>query len=218
MPVVFSQEIDMETLDATDFEVTTADGEKHVPDDGTFKPANEAFELRTVLLVGEYGEYPDNEPASVKIVGNLLSRSGQNYKGQEVPVIGLAAGPVISYAEYFNLSEDYPFKKRGRGCDCPWQETFLVVRAVWSGGVRNLDGDQLGSAEANDLRVTMVQGKDTVNVKPYMLADLKDNDNNIDLCLKESGRPIKVSAAANIAIDLRDDPNEYTEAPVVSRW
>ncbi len=78
MPIVFSQELDSSSIDASDFEVTTADGSVYFPADATLKPANEAFELRTVLLIGEYGDYPENQPASIRLVGDLMSRAGQN--------------------------------------------------------------------------------------------------------------------------------------------
>lgn len=218
MPVVFSQEVDPLTLDNTDFEVTTKNGKKFEVEHVTLKPANEAYELRTVLLIGAYGDHPDNPPVSVKIVGDLFSRSGQNYKGQSVPVIPLPDGPTISYAEYFRFDESYPYVKRGRGCDCPREETEMVVRAVWSGGVRALDGKDLGDNELDAFQVTLVNGLDTVKVHPYKLADLRDGDNNIDLCLKAKGIPILVEAKAGIAMDPRDDVNPETQKEIVSRW
>ena len=65
---------------------------------------------------------------------------------------------------------------------------------------------------------TLVQGVDTLKVNPFQLADLSDNDNNIDLCLKEKGIPIFLEVNSNIAIDRRDDPNPKTEFAIVSRW
>ena len=62
MPVVFSHELEPSTLDATDFRVKTKNGKTYKVDVVTLKPSVEAFELRTVLLVGEYGDAPDNEP------------------------------------------------------------------------------------------------------------------------------------------------------------
>jgi hypothetical protein len=184
----------------------------------TLKPANKEYELRTVLFIGEYGNYPENPPDSVKIIGDLLSRSGQNYKGQSVKVIPLPEGPIISYAEYFTFDDDYPYVKRGIGCDCPREETAMVVRTVWAGGVRALDGSELGEDETDDFKVTMVRGADTLIVRPYMLADLSDNDNNIDLCLKETGIPILVEVNENVAIDPRGDANPVTVSEVFSRW
>jgi hypothetical protein len=218
MPVVFSEEIDPSTLDNTDFEVLTKNGEKYEVEFVTLKPANEEFELRTVLLIGAYGNHPDDPPVFVNIVGELLSRSGQNYKGQSVKVIPLPEGPIISYAEYFTFNDDYPYVKKGGGCDCPREETEVVVRAVWAGGVRALNGQELGQNEINDFEVTMVQGGDSIVVNPYQLADLADNDNNIDLCLKESGIPILVRVNENVAIDPRGDKNPRTKAEVKSRW
>ena len=165
MPIVFSEEVDPGTLDNTDFEVTTANGEKFDVEFATLNPANEEFELRTVLLVGVYGSHPENPPVSVEIVGDLMSRSGQNYKGQTKEVIQLPEGPIISYAEYFTFDEDYPYVEKGRGCDCPKEGTEMVVRAVWAGGVRNVTGGELGDAELSAFHVTMVQGNDTIKVR-----------------------------------------------------
>ena len=218
MPIVFSHEVDPETLDGVDFEVTTKNGEAFVVEAATLLPANEEFELRTALLIGEYGNHPDNPPISVNIVGDLMTRTGSNYKGQTVAVIPLESGPVLSYAEYFTLDNDYPYVESGIGCDCPKEETTIVVKAVWSGGVRAVNGEELGPNEVNDFKVTMVNGADTTIVTPFQLADLSDNDNNTDLCLKELGTPIYLSVNANTAIDPNDDENSATEIAVLSRW
>lgn len=71
MPIVFSLEVDPSTLDPTDFKVTTKDGTVFEVEAVTLLPAEEEFELRTALLIGEYGNHPDNPPTSVKIVGGL---------------------------------------------------------------------------------------------------------------------------------------------------
>ncbi len=109
MPIVFSQEVDPKTLQASDFEVTSKNGTVYTLEAVTLASANEEFELRTALLIGDYGDYPDNPPVSVKVVGDLLSRSGQNFKGQTKSVIPLENGPILSYAEYFTFTYDYPF-------------------------------------------------------------------------------------------------------------
>lgn len=218
MPVIFSQEVDPSTLDTDDFEITTESGQKLKPKVITLNPANEEFELRTVLLIGEIGDHPQNRPISLAIIGDIYSRNGQNYKGQTVDITPLPHGPFISYAEYFTIDEDYPYVAKGRGCDCPKEETVQVVRLVWAGGVRATNGNELGEAELAAHTVTLVQANDTIKVQPFMLADLRDNDNNIDLCLKENGIPIKVSVTAGIAMDPRNDVNAYTASPVLSRW
>ena len=53
MPVVFSQTLDADTLQPEDFEVTSKSGEAHTPKCVTLRPAQDAGELRTVLLIGE---------------------------------------------------------------------------------------------------------------------------------------------------------------------
>jgi len=218
MPIIFSLEVDPATLDAADFAVATENGTVFNVEAVTLLPAEEAFELRTALLIGDYGDYPDNPPTSVEIVGDLMSRTGVNFKGQNKEVIPLEEGPVLSYAEYFTFTEDYPFIEAGGGCDCPREETKMIVKAVWSGGVRAVNGEELGDNELDAFHVTLIQGSDTIRVNPYKLADLSDNDNNIDLCLKETGTPILVEVEGGIAIDPRDDVNLRTQIEVVSRW
>ena len=218
MPLVFSHELDPNTIQGSDFEVTTAKGDVIVVEAASLQPANEEFELRTILLIGEYGSYPDNQPVSVKIIDDLMSRTGHNYKGESIEVIPLEEGPILSYAEYFTLDRDYPYVEKGRGCDCPKNNTKVVVKAVWSGGVRATNGNELGTNELNDFQVTMIKESDTIIVTPFQLADLSDNDNNIDLCLKEGGIPIHLSVTENIAIDPNDDKNPKTEIGILSRW
>ncbi len=218
MPLVFSLEVDPTTLDASDFEVISKDGTAFEVEAATLLPANEEFELRTVLLIGDYGNHPDNPPVSVKIAGDLMSRTGKNFKGEVANVIPLEEGPVLSYAEYFTIDKDYPYVEEGLGCDCPKEETQLVVKAVWSGGVRAVNEGELGDNEINDFQITMFNGSDTFTVNPFQLADLGDNDNNTDLCLKESGIPIFVQVNENVAIDPRGDKNPKTGIEVISRW
>ncbi|MEL7119597.1 MAG: hypothetical protein AAFO07_09155 [Bacteroidota bacterium] len=218
LPIVFSHEIDPETMDASDFQLKTQKGDIFGVDFVSFKPAVEEFELRTILLIGDYGDYPDNEPVEVEIIGELKTRDGRDYKGQKLAVTPLEEGPFLSYAEYFVIDDDFPYVEKGNGCDCPKEETSIVVKAVWSGGVRNKDGDELGDAELKNFHVTLVVENDTIEVHPFQLADLSDNENNIDLCIKQAGTPISVRVDANVAIDPRDDLNPATEVKVLSRW
>ena len=218
MPLVFSHELDPNTLNGADFAVTSKNGNVFEVEAASFLPANEEFELRTVLLIGEYGNHPDNPPISVEIVGDLMARAGPNFKGQTIKVIPLEDGPVLSYAEYFRINEKYPYVESGGGCDCPKEKTKMVVKAVWSGGVRALNGEELGDNEKDDFIVTMISGSDTLMVTPFQLADLGDNENNIDLCLNQEGIPILLRVNENVAIDPNDDKNLLTEIEILSRW
>ena len=183
LPIVFSHEIDPATLDATDFQLKTQQGDIRGVEFVSYKPAVEEFELRTILLIGEYGEYPDNEPIEVEIVGELKTRDGQELKGKKIAVTPLEEGPFISYAEYFKIDNKYPYVEKGNGCDCPKSTTETVVRTVWSGGVRSKEGKELGEAELNNFHVMLVHENDTIEVHPFQLADLNDNEINIDLCI-----------------------------------
>ena len=218
MPLVFSHEIDPTTLSPNVFQITTKKRDKLNADFATFKPAIEEFELRTILLIGEFGNAPDNEPVEVAIIGDLKTRDGQSYTGQKISVTPLADGPFFSYAEYFSFDNDYPYREKGRGCDCPKTETEIVVRTVWAGGVRAANGEELGENELSSFTITLLQNSDTLKVHPFQIADLDDNDNNIDLCIKEKGTPILVEAKEGIAIDPRGDKNPYTKINVIGRW
>jgi len=169
-------------------------------------------------LIGDYGDAPDNEPVEVKIVGELLARSGQNFKGQKVAVTPLSKGPFLSYAEYFTIDDVYPYVKKGKGCDCPKNKTTTVVRTVWAGGVRAMNGEELGENEIQQFTVTLKRRNKTIEVHPFQIADIGDNDNNIDLCIREKGIPISVNVKANTAIDPRDDANDFTEIKILNRW
>ncbi len=214
MPLVFSHEIDPASLKPNVFQITTQNGDKLNVAFVTFKPAIEEFELRTILLIGEFGNSPENEPKEVEIIGDLKTRDGQNLKGQKIEEMG----PFISYAEYFLLDKDYPFREKGVGCDCPKTETISVIRTVWAGGVRADNGKELGEKELSSFSITLIQNSDTFIVHPFHIADIDDNDNNIDLCIKETGIPILVEAKENIAIDPRGDKNSNTKMKVIGRW
>ena len=94
----------------------------------------------------------------------------------------------------------------------------MVVKVVWSGGVRAINGKELGENELKDFVVTLVNGSETIKVHPFKLADLGDNENNIDLCLKQTGIPILVEVNENIAIDPNSDKNPKTKIDILSRW
>jgi len=64
----------------------------------------------------------------------------------------------------------------------------------------------------------MIKDSDTITITPFQLADLSDNDNNIDLCIKEDGIPIHLEVNENIAIDPNNDKNPKTKIKILSRW
>ena len=70
MPVVFSVQVDGDTISASAFAVETSSGEIVTPLCATLRPALEPLEQRTVLLIGEFSP-ADALPVSVEIVGQL---------------------------------------------------------------------------------------------------------------------------------------------------
>ncbi|MEL6241204.1 MAG: hypothetical protein AAFR19_07825 [Pseudomonadota bacterium] len=87
MPVIFSTEIDHTTMQAGDFRVTTASGALGQMQCVTLLQATDGGELRTVLLVGEFGTAETDPPVSVEIVGHLHSIDGMlNFRGASIDV------------------------------------------------------------------------------------------------------------------------------------
>ena len=145
MPVVFSQTLDADTLQPEDFEVTSESGEVHTPKCVTLRPAQDAGELRTVLLIGEFGDAPDNPPLSAKVVGELLSDGSPtiNFKGTQVDVTPLAEGPSLVLAEPVPKKQ---WTQETNSTRCP-QGIRQIIRVTWNGGVRRPDRGEAGEAE-----------------------------------------------------------------------
>lgn len=211
MPVVFSHEVDPETLDPEDFIVTRASSEVGRVGCVTLRPADDVGELRTALVVGQYGS-PDDPPATVEIAGDVMSLDGTlNFKGAKAEVIPLASGPTIV------LAEDVPpnYWSLGSEGDCPRAGLRAIVRAVWVGGITKPGGDEIDQNEMQRYRVTLrrLDGS-VVEVTPMAVGDLRDNDNNHELCLDVEGEPLSVSFPAGFLTDPNEDLNPDTEISV----
>ena len=215
MPVIFSHTIDETTLDAQDFEVVTESGVAHPPDCVTLRPAQDKGELRTVLLIGEFGDADDDPPVTVRVVGDLLAgatdaqQGGRvNYQGAEVAVTPLQAGPFLVLAQLVPLDQ---LAKDTRGTECP-QSTQQVVRVTWAGGVRLPNGDDLGDKERTLYRVVVQGGRE---LTPMAIADLGDNDNNHLLCLDTQDPAIVISFPAGHLVDPNQDLNQRSQISVL---
>ncbi|MEM6483995.1 MAG: hypothetical protein AAF662_03270, partial [Pseudomonadota bacterium] len=218
MPVVFSHEVDLATLQAGDFKVVSASGVIGPVLCVTPAPANDIGEARTILLIGQYGSAED-APAQVEIVGNLLSKDGQlNFRGAKTEVIPLEDGPTLVWAEVvpeaeWTLGDGGTAFPGGGGDSCPIG-TKQVVRATWAGGVSKPGGAAIDDAERAAYRVTVRVGEEESDVVPFALADLNDGDNNHELCLDRGGEPLRVSFPAGLMSDPRDDLNPATRVAV----
>lgn len=222
MPVIFSHEIDVPSMQAGDFKVTSASGKVGEITCVTLAPADDGGELRTALLAGEYGSI-DDQPARVEIVGNLLSIDRSvNFKGASITPIALEAGPTIILAEL--IPEDQAeFGKQptplpwGGGSGCP-VGTAQVVNVTWVGGVTKSGGRDADDVERQQYRVTVQQADGSeAEVAPRALADLNDGDNDHRLCLDLDGTPKAVFFPAGFLTDPRDDPNPDTSMPISER-
>lgn len=215
MPVIFSHEVDPETLDPGDFKVTLSSGAIGTVTCLTLAPADGPGELRTVLLAGEFGSVGD-EAASVEIVGDILSRDGDvTFKGARVDVTPLEEGPSLVLAEIvpqkdWNLGQSSTPIPFGGGSGCPL-ETKQVVRVTWAGGITKPSGAAADEVEGALYRLTVrSQDSSTRDIAPMALADTGDGDNNHALCLDAAYSISEVSFPAGHVTDPRDDLNPAT--------
>lgn len=215
MPVVLSHTIDPETLQPGDFQVVTRSGTEHTPHCVTLRPAQDPGELRTVLLIGEFGNSDDDPPAKVRVVDELLSdgKTGEalNFRGTEVQVIPLDAGPALILAKVVPESER---AKKTRGTACP-EGIQQVVRVTWTGGVRLPNREDPGDTERKLYRVMVKRGDGSSSeIAPAALADLGDGDNNHLLCLDTADPAVAISFPAGHLVDPNRDLNPDTHIVV----
>jgi len=220
MPVVLSHTLDPETLQPEDFQIVTRSGVERTPHCLTLRPASDPGELRTVLLVGEFGSASDDPPVSVHVVDDLLSDGALlgdagldpvNFRGTQVPVTPLEAGPFLVLAELVPESE-WSLKTRGTACPVGIRQ---VVRVTWAGGVRLPNRDELGDEERRLYRVTVKRGDGSSDeIIPLALADLEDRDNNHLLCLDTSDPAVSVSFPGGHLVDPNRDLNPDTHIAV----
>jgi hypothetical protein len=215
MPVIFSHEVDLTTLEPGDFKITTASGQFGQVICLTMAPADDPGEQRTALLIGEFGSAQD-QPVQVDIVGNVLSMDRLlNFRGAKIKVTPLESGPSLIWAEivpqaHWALGRKATRLPWGGGDGCP-TGTMQVVRVAWDGGVKKLDGTDADQdiGLLYKVQVTTSDGK-TREVIPMALADLGDGDNNHALCLDISDPAISVRFPAGHLTDPRNDVNTDT--------
>ena len=215
MPVVFSHELNVQTVQPGDFKITAASGSVGEVSCLTLAPADDPGELRTVLLIGQYGSIND-QPETVEIVGNVLSKDNSlNFKGASVAVTPLENGPSLVAAEFVPQTEwmlDHPGTTLpfGGGTGCPIG-TSQVLRVTWEGGVTKPNGKDADEVERDLYEVTYELATGSTSTRtPFALADLGDGDNNHKLCLSSEESVKAVSFPAGRLTDPRNDPNPTT--------
>jgi len=221
MPLVFSHQLDINTLQPGDFRITRADGSTGSLVCVTPMPALDEGELRTILLIGEYGS-AENQPMQVDIVGNLLSIDGSlNFRNSSSTVIALEEGPTLIYAEVVpesqwelgkELSTGLRFGAPGNGCP---EGTQQVVRVVWTGGVTKPGGGEIDDVERLAYKVFVEDDTgELTTISPFAVADLRDGDNNHELCLDTTANPVRVEFPAGLMTDPIGDLNPATSIDV----
>ncbi len=220
MPVIFSHEVDTATVQAGDFGVTLADGTEVSVACATPAPANDVGEIRTILLLGDFGSV-NNQPTTVEITGNIMSLDHRsNFGGEAVEVTPLEHGPGLMHAEVvsdeqWELGKEASTLPFGGGSGCP-ESTRQIIRVVWAGGVTKPGGDEVDDIERSAYRVFVEkEGGGLAEVVPFALGDLGDGDNNHKLCLDVESRVVRVEFPAGLLTDPREDLNPAT-AVVVS--
>lgn len=219
MPVIFSHEVDIATLEPGDLRVTRASGAIGEVRCLTLAPADDPGELRTALVAGAYGS-PDDPPVSVEIVGNVLSRDNTvNFRGASVPVTPLEDGPTLVWAEIvpeaqWALGKAATALPWGGGSGCP-VGTVQAVRATWNGGVTKPRGGPADDAERALYQVeVMREDGQGSTVTPLALADTGDGDNNHLLCLDTVEPALSVSFPVGRLTDPREDLNPATSIAI----
>ena len=217
MPVIFSHEVDGETLQAADFRVVTTSGKQGAVDCVTLAPALDPGERRTALLLGDFGSAGTDPPATVEIVGNLLSFDGKlNFRGATITVTPLAPGPALVLAESVPVDQwklDQPGGPWSVGSGCP-DGTLQAIRVVWQGGITKANGEEVDDVERMQYTVALVQNGAPFDVVPFAMGDLGDGDNNHLLCLNVDGTPVSISFNAGYVVDPNGDLNPATQVEV----
>ena len=206
MPVVFSAQINGDTLSPTAFAVEISSGERVTPLCATLSPALEPLEQRTVLLIGPFSP-EDSLPVGVEIVEQLEDVDGNSLVGlRSEEVTALASGPSLVLVERFAPNTT------GLEGECP-ADTAQALQLTWEGGVTGPQGADLAEAQRTAISILLENGN---RVTPLSLGD-DDPDNHVIACVAETSPAVSVSVAAGFFHDPGDDANPETRIGVISR-
>ncbi len=204
MPVVFSTQLQIDSVVPESFLVIRSDGESVVPNCATLHPADEPLEQRTVLLTGDFGTFGET-PLRVEVTGPLLTFDGESLIGVSTEdITPLEDGPRVVLAERFAPDTN------GLAGECP-DGTAQVVQLTWQGGVTGPDGAALGEDQRLGTRVLLEDG---ATVNPLALVD-DDPDNHVLACLAEDSPAQSVEVHAGLFHDPGDVANPATRVGVL---
>ena len=206
MPLVFSHEIDFDSLDVKDF-VITQSNQSTSPVCATLMPAVDEGEKRTVLLIGRFAS--GDSPIQVRINGDLYSKDGKyNYRNASILAVPLSAGPSLVHAELVPDDQwelGYGGGNQNDGTGCPLG-TEQIIRVAWDGGVTKPGGAEVDDVERMAYQVSFVNGATEQLISPFALGDLNDGDNNHKLCFDEYyGQPTSIYFPGGLLTDPNED-------------
>ena len=206
MPVVFSAQINGDTLSPTAFAVEISSGERVTPLCVTLRPALEPLEQRTVLLIGPFSP-EDSFPVGIEIMEQLEDVDGNSLVGlRSEEVTALASGPSLVLAERFAPNTS------GLDGECP-ADTAQALQLTWEGGVTGPAGADLDEAQRTAISILLENGN---RVTPLSLGD-DDPDNHVIACVAETSPAVSVRVKAGFFHDPGDDANPETRIGVISR-
>ena len=89
------------------------------------------------------------------------------------------------------------------------------MRVVWAGGVTKPGGDEIDDVERTAYTVFVIDGDEELTATaPLAVADLADGDNNHELCLDTTAKPLRVEFPAGLMTDPIEDLNPSTSIAV----
>ena len=200
LPVVVSRQVDAESLDASDFVVTTSSGRTASPTCAPLAPADDSDELQTVLLVGELGT-ADDRPARIAISGELRAVDGTDLSGLETDDIDtFEDGPEVVLAKIRPAQEK-----------CSSLGSTGEIQTTWQGGVTGPRNSEVGADQLGGFTVT-----DAGGAQHGILGfdDLGDGDNHVVVCVPAGVAPTTLEVRAATLFDPTNNPNPTTRATV----
>ena len=235
MPIVFN--FPLKELPPNEaVEVSLSDGTTVTPDCMLLGPADEANELDTLLILGQFGDGPRDSvrPITVSVVGSIMLVTPDG----EVDALGLTyederdmnyviSSVRLSYARMWDVSEfsegthyphwPLPSQVYPNTCEVLFPSTTHVIRMAFSGGV-TLDG--VTSVRPSEKDIFTLMTASSQEEIPYLgLADLgkaesededtiyaSDGDNYLDICLDLADKDNIL--AEDLLVKLNCDPEE----------
>jgi len=203
MPLTFSKRVqDPDSLEPSAFTVITRSGVRVHPLHVTTRPAHEASKRHSVLLIGEFGNAPEDPPVRVEVTGHLVLAGDEDAQGLSVAVTPLENGPslVMAYSvSPSDFADDLPL------------ETRQIIVVVWNGGVEPVAGVTRDNHRLG-YRLETIDGG---SVQPIALGDI-GGDNYEYLFLDTQATVMRVSMKSGLLMDPRADANPTTSVGIAA--